>query len=253
MGFGSNCAEGWGILCRDVEFPIPFFDDLSFSSPMAEFTHCPSCGKNLPQLSDLKFCPHCGASLASSPPSQVGGLDRLVAETKILPALQQGNKIGAIKAYRELTQAGLKEAMQQVEAIAAQYHVSPARGSGAWKSSGKSGCGCGTRLLFSLFVGFMLATAGLAIFPAIGKVSGPFVCDGGIVVNSNHYNPSPGTSVTTRHFYCPDYREVTLRVAFVSGLLYSFGTLVLVSLLSWLKNLGKKNPSDAVFERTPPP
>ncbi len=38
-------------------------------------------------------------------------------DARILEALQQGNKIEAIKRYRELTGAGLKESKEAIEAI----------------------------------------------------------------------------------------------------------------------------------------
>ena len=49
----------------------------------------------------------------------------LVLEDEILSLLEKGRKIKAIKLYHKLTGAGLKEAKEIVEAIAADYGISP--------------------------------------------------------------------------------------------------------------------------------
>jgi ribosomal protein L7/L12 len=52
--------------------------------------------------------------------AEQGGLDE-----QLLALLRAGRKIDAIKVYRERTQAGLKEAKDAVEALAAEHGVAP--------------------------------------------------------------------------------------------------------------------------------
>ncbi|MFO1519632.1 MAG: hypothetical protein U1F57_08245 [bacterium] len=87
-----------------------------------------------------------------------------------------------------------------------------------------------TAILVALFVGFMAATAGLALFPAVGKVAGPFLCVGELQVQSSHYHPSPGQYATTRHFFCPDGREVSWKTSFVCLLVYSAASFAVLAL-----------------------
>jgi hypothetical protein len=51
-------------------------------------------------------------------------------EAEVVSLLEQGQKIGAIKVYREQTGAGLKEAKEAVEAIAADRRIIAPSGSG---------------------------------------------------------------------------------------------------------------------------
>ena len=51
-------------------------------------------------------------------------------ENEILSLLRQGQKIGAIKLYREKTGVGLKEAKDFIEALAADQHIAAPSGSG---------------------------------------------------------------------------------------------------------------------------
>ncbi len=51
-------------------------------------------------------------------------------EGEIVTLLEQGRKLEAIKLYRDHAQAGLKEAKESVEAIAAKHGIPAASGSG---------------------------------------------------------------------------------------------------------------------------
>lgn len=78
-------------------------------------TRCDICGHDNPP--GTLNCDGCGAALSAGSaarapaiaPAEVGALRSLV---------EQGRKIEAVKRYRELTSAGLKEALDAVEAIA---------------------------------------------------------------------------------------------------------------------------------------
>jgi hypothetical protein len=93
---------------------------------------CPFCNYENP--SAVERCEKCGAWFSStgektSPPSRPAGVvgarsDFPPADTlegRVLRLVQQGQKIPAIKLYREETGAGLKEAKESVEALGRQY------------------------------------------------------------------------------------------------------------------------------------
>ncbi len=87
-----------------------------------ESLNCPNCGAPLPDPSGRSTvtCAHCrtvvrvGAPVAEAPGSSQVVPDDLA---QVRSLIERGNKIGAIKQYRELTGLGLKEAKDAVEAI----------------------------------------------------------------------------------------------------------------------------------------
>ena len=88
---------------------------------------CPKCGKSNPAGTPL--CGNCGASLPreSAPDETAGVPDQPANESddEVLRLLRSGSKIAAIKAYREQTGLGLKEAKDAVEALAAEHEIAP--------------------------------------------------------------------------------------------------------------------------------
>ncbi len=80
-----------------------------------------------------------------------------------------------------------------------------------------------TRLLVAGFVGFMLATAGIAVFGVIGKPAAQLICPGSRLESSAYSTPT--SSTVTRTFLCPSpgrrERNVTVWVAVVSALSYT--------------------------------
>ncbi len=66
-------------------------------------------------------------------------------EQQLIATLERGNKIEAIKQYRERTQTGLKEAKDAVEALARRHGIVPA------------GSGCSGAILFAAAAGWMVA------------------------------------------------------------------------------------------------
>lgn len=84
----------------------------------------------------------------------------------------------------------------------------------------KSGKGCfliGLPIL-SIFCGFLMGTAGLAVFPSLSKISEPVL--GNIEVTSNSYHYGGGRSGTDRTYYVNGEKK-TFMVMFVSFLMYS--------------------------------
>jgi len=88
---------------------------------------CPKCGKSNP--SGTPLCGNCGENLPqeSAPEETAGapGQPASEADDEVLKLLRSGRKIAAIKAYREQTGVGLKEAKDAVEALAAQRGIAP--------------------------------------------------------------------------------------------------------------------------------
>jgi ribosomal protein L7/L12 len=89
---------------------------------------CPNCGA--PVENDARTCPYCGAAINASATPPAVQLDRdlfsgaigLNADTAeqfnaVRELMKAGNKIEAIKVYREITGVGLKEAKDAVEAL----------------------------------------------------------------------------------------------------------------------------------------
>ncbi|QDV16585.1 50S ribosomal protein L7/L12 [Gimesia panareensis] len=76
-------------------------------------------------------------SPADTPEPEAEDAQRTAAMEQIVESLRQGNKIQAIKDYRELTGSGLKESKEAIEALMQKYEI-------PMKS------GCATLLLFAL-------------------------------------------------------------------------------------------------------
>ena len=61
-----------------------------------------------------------------------------------------------------------------------------------------------TLLAMSLFAGLMIATAGVALYPRLVKVTAPLACAGDFTIESQRFSRSPGESVVTHKFYCQE-------------------------------------------------
>jgi hypothetical protein len=99
-----------------------------------------------------------------------------------------------------------------------------------------------TRLLVAGFIGFMLATTGIALLPEIGTPAARLICP---VPRAQSRASSTATSSTvTRTFYCPTTgakdRNITLWVAVVSALLYTAIGYGLGTLLGGMMLLNNK-------------
>jgi ribosomal protein L7/L12 len=125
-----------------------------YPSGVGKMLRCEHCDHfNLP---DAKNCERCGAPLAASipeeqpaGPSAPGGSG---LEARILEIARTQGKIQAIKHYREVTGAGLKEAKDAVEAMILRHGVK------VMKS------GCATSVL-------LFAVAGLVAWHVLGRMS----------------------------------------------------------------------------------
>lgn len=98
--------------------------------------------------------------------------------------------------------------------------------------------GFAARTLFGIWLGFMIATAGLALYPRFGQVSGQILCRGTMQLDTRHYHPAPGTSVTTRDFLCADNGRIGVgRMMLTTWLVYTLAIVALVELVTLLGRL----------------
>lgn len=80
---------------------------------------CPGCGA--PVDLDERVCPYCGAAIVggASDPTLLGGFSAGASDSlsEVREQIKRGKKIEAIRIYREITGASLKEAKDAVQAI----------------------------------------------------------------------------------------------------------------------------------------
>ena len=94
----------------------------------------------------------------------------------------------------------------------------------------------------SLFVGLMIATAGVAVHPPIAFIATPLVCAGEVEVELQNYSYRPGQSGVTRTIWClsggeggkPAREDITFKAVGASFLIYSGIAFVLLQLLWWM-------------------
>jgi ribosomal protein L7/L12 len=95
---------------------------------------CPSCGEENP--AGVGLCRSCGNQIPLEEDVSADAVADALEE-QLLELLRGGKKIEAIKLYREKTGAGLKEAKDDIEALAKEHDISP------------SGAGCAGVLLIA--------------------------------------------------------------------------------------------------------
>src|SRR5262245_9275832 len=82
---------------------------------------CTFCEENLP--AGAAFCPKCGAVVAQESREEAGPPSNVSFEESLGDIVKTGNKIEAIKLYREKTGVGLAEAKAAVEAFMAGHPI----------------------------------------------------------------------------------------------------------------------------------
>ena len=91
----------------------------------------------------------------------------------------------------------------------------------------RSGCVWLIVLPVSLFIGLMIATAGMAIYPPVTAIATPLICSGEVAYESQRYSYRPGQQGITRTIYCrtggakDEGEDITMKAVGVSFLLYS--------------------------------
>ena len=94
-------------------------------------------------------------------------------------------------------------------------------------------------LPISLFIGVMIASAGVAVHPPIAFIATPLVCSGEVEVESQNYSYRPGQSGVTRTIYClsgsaggkPAREDITTKAIGASFLAYSAIAFLLLRFL----------------------
>ena len=106
-----------------------------------------------------------------------------------------------------------------------------------------AGKGCAWMMIVSasLFVGLMIASAGIAIYPRTAAPGAALVCSGEVVYESFGASYRPGEYTVTRQIYCVTgagkdaaREEITFQAAGVSFLIYSALAFVLLAGLGLL-------------------
>lgn len=82
-----------------------------------------------------------------------------------------------------------------------------------------------TAVVLGCFLGFLTATAGLAIYPPLSKPAAFLACRGELVVDSQSYSMVNSESGVNRYFYCVDASgtktPANLKIGAAVALLYS--------------------------------
>ncbi len=99
-------------------------------------------------------------------------------------------------------------------------------------------------LFWCLFMGVTAISIGFgAVFPSMNRIAKPFVCPRGeMQVESQNYYPSPGTTVTTRTWYCVDASSGEKKelgifpMALYAGLIYGLLLFLGVYLVMFLRS-----------------
>lgn len=152
---------------------------------MPQTFNCPNCGGPLdyPGGSDATMrCPYCNNSVivpaelrgperpgVSAVPQSSRISDRVEGMADVRRLLESGNKIEAIKRFREITNVGLKEAKDAVERM--ELTVGPPRAANvslpdAPASQSSAGRAVGVMFLVGVL---LVAGIGLALFVSVGK------------------------------------------------------------------------------------
>jgi hypothetical protein len=91
-------------------------------------------------------------------------------------------------------------------------------------------------LLVAIWAGFMIATAGAAVYPPVTAIVTPLVCSSGQAQTESHsFSTRPGETIVTRDFNCigengkPE--SVMLKTLVATGIVYAAIAFVLLALL----------------------
>lgn len=108
----------------------------------------------------------------------------------------------------------------------------------------------------ALFIGLMIATAGMAIYPRVTAVAMPLICAGKADYVSTGYSYRPGQYGVQRTIYCDEggrREEITMTAIGVSFLIYSAAFFLLLQFVARpLIRRRYRDTLDAVRARVPP-
>jgi hypothetical protein len=108
-------------------------------------------------------------------------------------------------------------------------------------------------LVWCLFMGITAISIGFgAVFPSMNRIAKPFICPAGkMELETQRYNPSPGTSITTLTWYCVDAsgerKELGIfPMALYAGLIYGFLLFLVVYLFMFIRSRRSPNAEQPV-------
>jgi hypothetical protein len=106
---------------------------------------------------------------------------------------------------------------------------------------GARGCGFVIVTAIALFIGLMIATAGVAVYPRTAHPGAALICSGEVVYESHGASYRPGEYTVTRQIYCQtgtgkeaEREEITFKAVGVAFLIYSaisFAVLILLGMM----------------------
>ena len=137
-----------------------------------------------------------------------------------------------------------------------------------YRSSG-SGVGTGLDFLFrpgrpslgtflvAIWAGFMVATAGAAVYPPVTALVTPFVCGGrGAQVDSQTFSNRPGQTIVTRDFQCigenGKAESAMTRTLVATGAAYALIAFLLLTLVGLWRGRGGRAAAAASAAETAP-
>lgn len=107
--------------------------------------------------------------------------------------------------------------------------------------AGARGCGFVIVTAIALFIGLMIATAGVAVYPRAAHPGAALICPGEVVYESYGASYRPGEYTVTRQIYCQTgsgkgaaRQEITFKAIGVAFLIYSAISFVVLILLGML-------------------
>jgi hypothetical protein len=130
-----------------------------------------------------------------------------------------------------------------------------------WRQSGGLGWyfrpgrpGIGT-VLVSIWAGFMVATAGAALYPPVTAIVTPLVCPGQAETESQTYATRPGETIVTREYLCTapggKPESIMFKTLAATGAAYALIAFVLLTLVGLWRGRGGRAAAAASPATTP--
>lgn len=146
----------------------------------------------------------------------------------------------------------------RVQGLTAPSSVEPQRSA---KRTFFTSLGCLTIPI--LFAALMIATAGVAMFPGLARLSAPVLCDAPYdhsYVDITQSNPVPGETYIEWELQCYNDRGTVqaaddfkvMGIVFVEAVVMLFGIVLVLSLIAGLRRRAKNNKQDEPIQPVPP-
>ena len=114
--------------------------------------------------------------------------------------------------------------------------------------------GFGT-FLVAIWAGFMMATAGAAVYPPVTSIVTPLVCSGQAQTDSQTFSTRPGETIVTRDYYCVGENgkpeSVMFKTLAATFAVYAVIAFVLLTLLGLWRGRKGAAPAEAPAPAAP--